>query len=146
MFYGEFRHSLDQKGRLILPSKIREVCRDHGVERFFLTRGLDKCVFMFSEAEWRLQEQKFKSVSFTNKESRQFNRMFFSGAIDVILDKQSRFVLPQYLKEYAKIDKDTVIIGVSNRLEIWDRQRWDSFYEDSEESFEEIAESLFNES
>ena len=135
MFYGEYKHNLDTKGRLILPSKFRVVCKEYGIERFYLTRGLDKCIFMFSEEEWRTQEQKFKSMSFTKKETRSFNRMFFSGAVDVFPDKQGRFIIPQYLKEYADIRGETVVIGVSNRIEIWDRKKWSEFYNNSNDSF-----------
>ena len=144
MFYGEFRHSIDRKGRLILPAKFREVSKENGVERFFLTRGLDKCIFMFTSEEWRVQEQKFKGMSFTKHESRQFNRMFFSGAIDVAPDKQGRFIVPQYLKDYASIKRDTVVIGVSNRIEIWDRSNWEEFYKNSNNLFEQTAENLMN--
>ena len=144
MFYGEYRHSLDRKGRLILPSKFRDVCKENGVDKFFLTRGLDKCIFMFSGDEWRSTEGKFKAMSFTKQESRSFNRMFFSGALDVAPDKQGRFILPDYLKDYAEIKRDTVIIGVSNRIEIWDKKRWDDFYSNSSGSFETIAENILN--
>ncbi len=99
---------------------------------------------MFSENEWRLQEQKFKNVSFTKQQSRSFNRMFFSGAIDVTPDKQGRFIIPQYLKDYSDIKKDTVIIGVSNRIEIWDKKEWSEFYDNSNKSFEEIAENMLD--
>ena len=92
MFYGEFKHSIDRKGRLILPAKFRETARENGIERFYLTRGLDKCIFMFSYDEWRTQEQKFKNMPFTKQETRNFNRLFFAGAVDVIPDKQGRFI------------------------------------------------------
>lgn len=142
MFYGEYKHSIDNKGRLILPSKFREISNDHGYERFFVTRGLDKCIFMFTEEEWRVQEQKFKNMPFTTKQARQFNRLFFSGAMMVKPDKQGRFVVPDYLKEYATIEKDTILIGVSNRIEIWDQKSWSQFYDNSQESFEKIAEDM----
>ena len=144
MFYGEYKHSIDRKGRLILPSRFRVVCKEAGVERFLLTRGLDRCIFMFSEDEWRVQEQKFKGASFTKQETRSFNRMFFSGAVDVVPDKQGRFIVPPYLKEYANIKREAVIIGVSNRIEIWDRKQWETFYASSNGSFEQIAENLLN--
>ena len=144
MFYGEFRHSIDRKGRLILPAKFRDICKEHGIERFFLTRGLDKCLFMFSEEEWRVQEQKFKSASFTKQEVRNFNRMFFSGALDIIPDKQGRFIVPQYLKDYALIKKDAIVIGVANRIEIWDQKAWEDFYSQSNQSFEQTAENMLN--
>ena len=142
MFYGEFQHSIDRKGRVILPAKIRDVCKDNGIERFFITRGLDKCIFMFSADEWRVQEQRFKSMSFTQQQSRNFNRLFFSGAVDIFPDKQGRFIIPQYLKEYAHIKRDTVIIGVSNRIEIWDGKLWSEFHASSGQTFEQIAENL----
>jgi MraZ protein len=142
MFYGEYEHNLDIKGRLVLPAKFREVCRKNGLERFFLTRGLDQCIFMFTEEEWSAQEQKFKSMPFTKQESRGFNRLFFSGAVDIFPDRQGRFVIPNYLKDYAHIQRDTVVVGVSNRIEIWSDERWRKFYETNSPSFEKIAENI----
>ena len=86
MFYGEYKHSIDRKGRIILPARFREIYKEHGIERFFITRGLDKCIFMFTDDEWRSQEQKFKNMPFTRQESRSFNRLFFSGACDRALN------------------------------------------------------------
>ena len=123
MFYGEYEHTIDRKGRLILPSKFREVAKGNFIEKFYITRGLDKCLFMFAEEEWRTQEQKFKSVSFTKQESRVFNRIFFSGAMEIIPDRQGRVLLPQYLKEDADIKRDCVVVGVSNRIEVWGAAR-----------------------
>ncbi len=142
MFYGEYKHGLDRKGRLILPARFRDVCRESGIDKFFLTRGLDKCIFMFCEEEWRAQEKKFKGLSFTKQESRSFNRLFFSGAVEVIPDKQGRFIIPQYLKQYADIKGDAVVIGVSNRIEIWDASAWETFYTNSSGTFEQIAENM----
>jgi len=144
MFYGEFRHNLDRKGRLILPAKFREASKEYAIERFFLTRGLDKCIFMFTDDEWRQQEQRFKSIPFTKQESRQFNRMFFSGATDISPDKQGRFVIPDYLKEYASIKRETVFIGVSNRIEIWDHKIWNDFYAATGGGYEQVAENLIS--
>ncbi|MBF0485754.1 MAG: division/cell wall cluster transcriptional repressor MraZ [Candidatus Omnitrophica bacterium] len=144
MFYGEYKHGLDTKGRLILPARFRDAAKENGVDKFFVTRGLDKCIFMFSEFEWRNVEQKFKTLSFTKEQARTFNRMFFSGAVDVVPDKQGRFVVPQYLKDYAAIKNQTVIIGVSNRIEIWDEKIWADFYAKSSQSFEQTAESLLD--
>ena len=142
MFYGEYSHGVDRKGRIILPARFRDICKEYGIEKFFITRGLDKCIFMFNEEEWRSQEKKFKGLSFTKQESRSFNRLFFSGAIEVVPDKQGRFIIPQYLKKYAGIRKETVIIGVSNRIEIWDAQIWQDFYANSSQTFEQIAENM----
>ncbi len=144
MFYGEYIHSIDRKGRLILPARFREISKENGIERFFVTRGLDRCIFMFSEEEWRNQEQKFKNMSFTKQESRSFNRMLFAGAVEAIPDKQGRFILPQYLKDFANIKRETMIIGVSNRIEIWDADTWREFYRVSSGSFEQIAENILN--
>ena len=144
MFYGEYLHTIDRKGRLILPSKFREACKEYGIEKVFLTRGLDKCIFMFADSEWRSQEQKFKGMSFTKQESRNFNRMFFAGAVDIVPDRQGRFIVPPYLKDYANIKRDTMIIGVSNRIEVWDQTSWQEFYAKSSGSFEQIAENMIN--
>ncbi|MFA5004765.1 MAG: division/cell wall cluster transcriptional repressor MraZ [Candidatus Omnitrophota bacterium] len=144
MFYGEYEHSIDRKGRLILPAKFREAAKSQFIEKFFVTRGLDKCLFMFPEEEWRSQENKFKSMSFTKQQSRTFNRMLFSGAIDVQADKQGRVLLPQYLKDFAAIKRDVVIVGVSNRIEIWAKDKWLEFAENSRQSYEEIAEKLLD--
>ena len=144
MFYGEFFHSIDRKGRLILPAKFREVAKNQFVEKFFVTRGLDKCLFMFSEEEWRSQENKFKSMPFTKQQTRTFNRLLFSGACEVGFDKQGRILVPQYLKDFAEIKKDVMIVGVSNRIEIWAKDKWHDFYANSRQSFEEIAEKLMD--
>ena len=144
MFYGEFEHSIDRKGRLILPAKFREVAKNQFVEKFFVTRGLDKCLFMFSEEEWRSQENKFKTMSFTKQQPRIFNRLFFSSAVDVSFDKQGRILLPQYLKDFAEIKKDVMVVGVSNRIEIWAKNLWQDFYLNNRQSFEEIAEKLMD--
>lgn len=144
MFYGEFEHALDRKSRVIIPAKFREALKENFVERFFITRGLDTCLFLFTEEEWKKQEQKFKGMSFTKQEARRFNRVFFSGASEVICDRQGRIVIPQYLKEFAQIQKEVVIIGVSNRIEIWSKLKWKEFYENSRETFEETAEKLMD--
>ncbi len=145
MFYGEYEHTIDKKGRLIIPSKFREAFKEYDVERFFITRGLDKCLFMFTENEWKTQESKFKSISFTKSESRRFNRMYFAGASQIECDKQVRILIPKYLKDYAAIKRDVMVIGVSNRIEIWSQEAWKSYYSDSKDSFEDIAEKLMME-
>lgn len=144
MFYGEYFHSIDRKGRLILPAKFREVAKANFIEKFYITRGLDKCLFMFSEEEWRTQENRFKAISFTKQQARTFNRLYFSGAADVQPDKQGRILLPQYLKDFANIKKEVIIVGVSNRVEIWAKDGWEAFYGNSRQSFEEIAEKLMD--
>lgn len=142
MFYGEHEHSLDRKGRLVLPAKFRQIARENYIERFYITRGLDKCLFVFTEEEWKLQEQRFKSLSFTKAEARRFNRLYFSGACEIILDKQGRVLIPKYLKQYAEIERELVVVGVANRIEIWSRKKWKEFYEKTQGAFEDIAEKL----
>ena len=142
MFYGEYEHTLDRKGRIIVPSKFREALKEHYIELFFVTRGLDKCLFMFAEDEWKTQEQKFKSMPFTKSEFRRFNRLYFSGAAELVPDKQGRILIPSYLKDYAGIKRDVYLIGVSNRIEIWSRESWKDYYSTSKDSFEEVAEKL----
>ncbi len=144
MFYGEYLHSIDRKGRLVLPARFRETAKENLIEKFFVTRGLDKCLFMFSEEEWRSQEQKFKALSFTKQEARKFNRMFFSGAVDVVFDQQGRILIPQYLKDYANIKRDVMVVGVSNRIEIWSKDLWEEFYNEVQPEFEKISENLLN--
>ena len=144
MFYGEYSHAIDNKGRLILPSRIREVAQAHFVEKFFVTRGLDTCLFMFAEEEWRAVEQKFKTMSFTRQDARRFNRLYFSGAVEVVPDKQGRILIPAYLKEFAGIRRDVIILGVSNRIEIWDKTRWQEFYNANLGQFEATAEKLID--
>jgi MraZ protein len=143
MFYGEYEHKIDRKGRLIIPAKLREIFKENYAEKFFVTRGLDGCLFVFTEDEWKLQEQKFKALSFTKSEARRFNRLYFSGACEVTCDKQGRVLLPQYLKEYASISREVIIVGLSTRIEIWSKDKWKQFYDSSKDTFEETAERLF---
>lgn len=142
MFYGEYQHSLDQKDRVIIPAKFREIFKENYAEKFFITRGLDRCLFVFTEEEWRSQEKKFKDMSFTREEARKFNRLYFSGAAEVLCDKQGRILIPVYLKDYADIKVDVVIIGVSDRIEIWAREKWNEFFKQNLGSFESLAEKL----
>lgn len=145
MFYGEYQHSIDRKGRLILPAKFREVAKANFIEKFYVTRGLDKCLFMFSEEEWRSQENKLKGLSFTKQQARTFNRLYFSGASEVAPDRQGRIIIPQYLKDFAGIKREVVIVGISNRVEVWAKAGWESFYASSSATFEDIAQNLLEE-
>jgi len=145
MFYGEFKHTIDRKGRLIIPSRFRDAFKESYAEKLYLTRGLDTCLFLFPEEEWRIQENKFKSMSFTKAQHRKFNRLFFSGAAEMLPDKQGRILVPGYLKQFAGIKKDVVLVGVANRIEIWSQDKWQDYYASSKESFEELAENLIEE-
>jgi len=142
MFYGEYEHAIDSKGRLIVPAKFREALNTQQVTSLFLTRGLDGCLFLFPESEWRLAESRFKQIPFTKGEGRKFNRLFFSGAAEVAIDGLGRLLVPKSLKEFAEIKQQVVIVGVSNRMEIWSREKWQTYYESSRQSFEEVAERV----
>ncbi|WP_339064086.1 division/cell wall cluster transcriptional repressor MraZ [Tepidibacillus marianensis] len=138
MFMGEFQHNIDDKGRVIIPSKFREELGS----TFVITRGLDKSLFVYPQEEWKQVEHKLKSLPFTKADARKFTRFFFSGAIECEVDKQGRVILPSTLRDYAILEKECVFIGVSNRVEIWSKQLWETYYEESEESFNEIAEKI----
>ena len=142
MFYGEFEHTIDRKGRLIVPAKFRQALKEHDISALFLTRGLDGCLFLFPESEWRLVESRFKQIPFTKAEGRKFNRMFFSGATEVSVDTLGRILVPKGLKDFAGIKEDVVIVGISSRMEVWSKERWQAFYETSRQSFEEVAERV----
>jgi MraZ protein len=146
MFYGTYEHTLDNKDRIIIPAKFREIFKEHYVERFYVTRGLEQCLFVFTEESWRSYEKKFRENLFVKKDDRFFNRLFFSGACDAICDKQGRILIPEYLKSYAEIVQDVVIIGVSDRIEIWAREKWQSFYNDNKTNFENLAEKVVTQS
>lgn len=138
MFMGEYQHNIDAKGRLIIPSKFRE----HILQGFVVTRGMDGCLFGYPLAEWQKLEEKLKKLPLTKRDNRAFTRFFFSGATEIELDKTGRINIPKNLLDYAKIDKECVILGVSNRVEIWDHSTWNAYYEKSEEDFNNIAENL----
>ncbi|HET7580920.1 MAG TPA: division/cell wall cluster transcriptional repressor MraZ [Bacillales bacterium] len=140
MFMGEYQHNIDQKGRIIIPARFREELGDS----FVLTRGLDQCVFGYPLDEWKQLEQKLKALPFTKKDARAFTRFFFSGAVECELDKQGRVNVASPLKQYGKLEKECVIIGVSNRIELWSKPVWEQYYAESEESFSEISESLMD--
>lgn len=137
MLIGEFEHSLDAKGRLIMPAKLRE---DIG-ERFVVTKGLDGCLFAFSLTEWTNFEEKLKTLPLSNKNSREFTRFFSSGATECEIDKQGRFLIPNNLRQVANLEKEVIIIGVGTRIEIWNKDKWKSYSNDSI-SVEDIAENM----
>lgn len=138
MFMGEYNHTIDAKGRLIIPSKFREVLGD----TFVVTKGLDGCLFVYDNEEWNAFEEKLKALPITNKEARQFVRFFLAGAAEVEVDKQGRILVPNILREFAQISKDVVLIGVASRIEIWSKERFEGMaaYEDMDEIAEHMAE------
>ena len=136
MLIGEYEHTIDVKGRVSMPAKIR---KDMG-ESFIVTKGLDGCLFAFSTEEWMNFEAKLKSLPLSDKNARNFVRFFLAGATECELDKQGRFLIPNNLRSSANLEKEAVIIGVGTRLEIWDKKTWVS--KDEEISADEIAENM----
>jgi len=142
MFYGEFQHSLDEKFRLTIPSRIRDVLSGTGEDRFIITRGLDKCLFLYTQTAWKELEEKLAELPLTKAKARRFTRFLFSGASLCSPDKQGRIPVPANLREYAGIERDVIVIGGSKRMEIWDRSKWEEYRDESSDVFEEIAEDL----
>lgn len=140
MFMGEYHHTIDLKGRMIVPSKFR----DGLGETFVLTRGLDQCLFGYPMSEWKNIEEKLKALPLTKKDARAFTRFFFSGATECELDKQGRVNIATPLLQYAKLEKECVVIGVSNRIELWSKSIWENYVAEQEDSFEEIAENMID--
>ena len=138
MFIGEYEHSVDNKGRITMPAKLKTEIG----EKFVITKGLDGCLFVYSQEEWVNFEEKLKTLPLTNKNARDFVRFFLSGAIECELDKQGRFLITSNLREYATLEKDIVIIGVGTRLEIWNREKWKKYSSDENISADEIAENM----
>jgi MraZ protein len=135
---GEYQHALDSKGRLFIPVKLRD---DLG-ERFIITRGLDQCLFVYPPNEWSNLEQKLKDLPLSKGEARAFVRFFFAGATECELDKQGRVLVPPYLRAYAGIERETVILGVSNRVEIWNQATWEDYSGQVRANFAELAEKM----
>ncbi|MDP9728383.1 MraZ protein [Alicyclobacillus tengchongensis] len=135
---GEFQHALDDKGRLTIPGKFRDPLG----EQFVMTRGLDGCIFVYPMSEWNVLESKLKSLPMTRADARSFVRLFFSGASECELDKQGRVLVPSVLREHANLEKDCVVLGVSNRLEIWSQKRWADYSTNASGEFAELAEKL----
>ncbi len=138
MFIGEYEHSVDAKGRVIMPAKLRE---DIG-EKFIVTKGLDGCLFAYSKTEWSNFEEKLKTLPLTNKNARDFVRFFLSGAVECEIDKQGRFLIPNNLREYASLEKEINIIGVGTRIEIWNRESWKKYSSSENISADDIAENM----
>ena len=138
MFMGEYNHTIDAKGRLIVPAKFREILGDN----FIVTKGLDGCLFVYPNDEWTRFEEKLKSLPLTNKNARQFTRFFLVGAAACEVDKQGRILLPQVLREFASLEKDVVLVGVASRIEIWSRERWDESMNTYDGDMDEVAENM----
>ncbi|MGO5075847.1 division/cell wall cluster transcriptional repressor MraZ [Clostridium sporogenes] len=137
MFIGEYNHSLDTKNRIIIPAKFREELG----KNFVLTKGLDGCLYVYPKSQWEVLQKKLETLPLTNKNARAFVRFFFSGAHELEIDKQGRTLIPQNLLEYGQIQKEIVSIGVSNRIEIWSKDKWDE-YNNSNIDYDNIAEQM----
>ncbi len=142
MFMGEYHHTIDEKGRIIIPSKFREELG----EKFIITRGIENCLFVYSLESWKNITNKLESLPFTKKDARQFVRFFLSGATTAEFDKQGRVNITSPLITYANLQKDCVVIGTGDRLEIWSQEDWNAFFDSAASNMSDIAENLFNES
>lgn len=142
MFIGEYHHSIDEKGRLIIPAKFRGELGDN----FIVTRGIENCLFVYSLDSWNRIVDKLQSLPFTKRDARQFVRFFLSGASEAEFDKQGRINITSPLVSYAKLEKECIIIGTGDRLEIWSKQQWNEFFDSAKDNMSDIAENLFSES
>lgn len=140
MFLGEYQHTIDAKGRLIVPAKFREALGSP----FVVTKGLDQCLFAYPHSEWKAFEEKLKQLPLTSADGRKFVRFFFAGAAECELDNQGRIILPPNLREYASLKKDIVTIGVNNRVEIWNKDNWKTYNEEDNFISNELALKMEN--
>ena len=138
MFMSQYNHTIDAKGRVIIPAKFREKLGDS----FVITKGLDGCLYGYAEAEWKSFEEKLGALPITNRDSRQFTRFFLAGAAECELDKQGRILIPAVLREFAGLEKDVVLVGVASKIEIWSKERWDEANETYEDNMDDIAKNL----
>jgi len=138
MFIGECKHTIDEKGRMAIPAKFRPELSHAAV----VTRGLDHCLYVFTQSEWEAMAQKIKALPMTNANARAFQRLMLAGATEVEFDGQGRVLLPEYLRTYAGLSKQAVVAGVYSRLEIWDEAAWNAYKAKTEAESDEIAERL----
>ena len=140
VFIGEYSHNLDEKGRLAVPKKFRTDLSKGAV----VTRGLDNCLFLYTKNEWQKLAEKLANLPFSQANTRAFARLMLAGAMDVSIDKQGRIILPEYLRSFAGLNKNTIVAGLYNRLEIWDQKNWESYKAKTEKDSNKIAEEMFN--
>ena len=138
MFMGVYSHTIDAKGRIIVPAKFRESLGDNIV----VTKGLDNCLFVYTSEDWRKFEEKLRTLPLTNKDARKFTRFFLAGAAEMEIDKQGRILIPSVLREFAALEKDVVLVGVGSRIEIWDKARWNESISIYDDDMEEVAENM----
>ncbi len=138
MLLGEYKHSVDTKGRMAIPAKFRTHINTGAI----ITRGLDRCLFLFSEKEWQKLAEKLTALPLAQANSRAFARLMLAGASDATLDIQGRILIPEYLREYAGLQKQVVVAGIYTRAEVWDKEEWDKYKQKTESASDEIAEQL----
>lgn len=138
MFIGEYTHTIDEKGRMAIPSKFRTDLQKGAV----VTRGIDHSLFLYTMDEWKTLAEKLSQLPISQKNSRAFARLMLAGAMDVKIDSQGRINIPDYLREYASCKKDVVIVGLYNRLEIWDKATWNTYKKQTEDASQDIAEQM----
>ena len=136
MFMSQYNHTVDTKGRLIIPTKFREILGDE----FVVTKGMDGCLFAYANDDWKVFEEKLTSLPITNKDARKFARFFLAGAAQVEVDKQGRILLPSHLREFGELEKDVVLVGVGSRIEIWNRDKWEA--ENADDDMDSIGASM----
>lgn len=142
MFIGEYHHSIDEKGRLIIPAKFREELGNS----FIVTRGIENCLYVYANESWNRIVSELQTLPFTKKDARNFTRFFLSGASEAELDKQGRINITSPLVSYAKLEKECVVIGTGDRLEIWSEELWNNYFDSAKDNMSDIAENLFSES
>ncbi|HOL23014.1 MAG TPA: division/cell wall cluster transcriptional repressor MraZ, partial [bacterium] len=133
---------VDKQGRIVIPSKLRNILSVKKDGAIYITRGLENCLFIFSEKMWENQSTKLKDLPFTKGDPRTFTRLFFSGTFQSHIDRQGRILIPAHLLNYAGITESIVIIGAGTRVEVWDEKKWDDYYEKSLKVYEDISEKL----
>jgi len=138
MLIGQYEHTIDAKKRLALPAKFRGELGD----KIIITRGIEGCLAVYTEAEWKIMSDKLTALTISQAEARSFSRMILAGAMEVSLDKLGRILVPDYLKEYAGLKKNVVVCGLSNRLEIWDSEKWEAYKQTAEKGVDEIVSKL----
>ena len=138
MFMGEYSHTIDAKGRIIVPVKFRESLGDN----FVVTKGLDNCLFVYTKEDWQKFEEKLRTLPLTYKDDRKFTRFFIAGAAEMEVDKQGRILIPSVLREFAALEKDVVFVGVGSRIEIWNRAGWDESISGYDDDMDEVAENM----
>jgi len=138
MFIGQYTHNLDEKGRLAVPKKFREVLTSGAV----VTRGLDNCLFLYTKKEWEVLAQKLSNLPFSQANTRAFARLMLAGAMEVDIDKQGRIIVPEYLRTFANLTKEVIVAGLYNRLELWDKQCWEAYTLQNEAASNQIAEQM----